>query len=284
MGMFSDVLITADFDRTLTAPDSTVPERNLEAIRYFMENGGAFTVNTGRSLAMSRRFLERIPVNAPVLLFNGSAAYDTRKEKLLFCHTIDLPMEQVVRQALDSYPDMIVEIQGLDAHYIFEPNDTWIEFRRINGCTGRVAKADEDLGPFIKMCVYGQLKGENLGNLFEGTAQEIARCDQVETDLRERYGDRMVVLRVAKRIVDLHAAGTSKGRAARELLEQMGRKILVCIGDEQNDVSMLDAADHAYCPGDAAIADRYENVCPCAEGAVADVIYKKLPEILGIQP
>ena len=39
MGIFSDILLTVDFDRTLTAPDSTIPERNLAAIRYFMENG-----------------------------------------------------------------------------------------------------------------------------------------------------------------------------------------------------------------------------------------------------
>ena len=50
--MFSDVLLTVDYDRTLTAPDSTIPERNLKAIRYFLENGGAFTVNTGRSMPM----------------------------------------------------------------------------------------------------------------------------------------------------------------------------------------------------------------------------------------
>jgi hypothetical protein len=43
---------------------------------------------------------------------------------------------------------------------------------------------------------------------------------------------------------------------------------------------MLDGADFAFCPSDGVIADRYENVCPCGEGAVADVIYKKLPDIL----
>ena len=37
MGKFSDILLTVDYDRTLTAPDSSIPERNLEAIRYFME-------------------------------------------------------------------------------------------------------------------------------------------------------------------------------------------------------------------------------------------------------
>ena len=42
--------------------------------------------------------------------------------------------------------------------------------------------------------------------------------------------------------------------------------------------------NYAFCPADAVIAKRYENVCKCGDGAVADVIYKKIPEILGIQP
>ena len=63
MGIFSDILLTVDYDRTLTAPDSTIPRRNLEAIRYFMENGGIFTVNTGRSVPMTRAFRDVVPVN-----------------------------------------------------------------------------------------------------------------------------------------------------------------------------------------------------------------------------
>ena len=47
---------------------------------------------------------------------------------------------------------------------------------------------------------------------------------------------------------------------------------------------MLEGADFSYCPRDSAIADRFENVCACGEGAVADVIYKKIPEILAKIP
>ena len=49
--MFKDILLTVDFDRTLTGPDSKIPPRNIEAIEYFMANGGSFTINTGRSTA-----------------------------------------------------------------------------------------------------------------------------------------------------------------------------------------------------------------------------------------
>lgn len=280
MGKFSDILLTSDFDRTLTAPDSTIPERNIEAIRYFIENGGAFTVNTGRSLAMSQVFLKQVPINAPLLLFNGSAAYDLEAGEFSFCHLIDADMAATIRFALERFPDMIVEVQGAQAHYTFSDNPVWHYFNEKNGCRGRVVSPEDDMGPFIKMCVYGPLQDGTVNGLFGGTAAEVGRCDQVEAILRENFGDKMTILRVAPRIIDLQATGVSKGQAARQLLRKLGRKILVCAGDEQNDLTMMDEADYSYCPADAAIAERYENVCSCAEGAVADVIYKKIPEIL----
>ena len=75
MGIYSDVLLTVDFDRTLTAPDSSIPERNIEAIRYFIDNGGVFTVNTGRSVPMYSSKLDLVPVNAPL----GSSPMPTWK-------------------------------------------------------------------------------------------------------------------------------------------------------------------------------------------------------------
>ena len=60
----------------------------------------------------------------------------------------------------------------------------------------------------------------------------------------------------------------------------VARENIWVVGDSYNDLSMLEAADHAFCPADSVIADRFSNVCCCAEGAVADVIYNKIPEIL----
>ena len=45
---------------------------------------------------------------------------------------------------------------------------------------------------------------------------------------------------------------------------------------------MLDGADYAFVPADAILKGRYENVCKCADGAVADVIYEKIPHILNL--
>ena len=280
MGIFSDILLTVDYDRTLTAPDSTIPQRNLEAIRYFMENGGAFTVNTGRSVPMTKVFRDKVPVNAPLLLYNGSAAYDLEKKQLSFCHVIHMDMWETVRKCEALFPDLTVEVQGVDAHYRFSENPAWDAFSDHQQCARGFAQPGDDLGPFLKFTLYGEIRDVTVADLYNGSPEERRRMDEVEQLLKEHFGEYCEVFRAATRIIDIHAKGVSKARSARELQQQLGRKILVCAGDAHNDLPMMRDADYAYAPADGVIADRFETVCKCGDGAVADVIYKKIPEIL----
>ena len=280
MALFSDVLLTVDYDRTLTAPDSSIPERNLEAIRYFMDNGGAFTVNTGRSVPMTKVFRDKVPVNAPLLLYNGSAAYDLDRGQLEFCHEIQLDMWETVHNCMALFPDLTVEVQGVDAHYRFTENPAWDAFSDNNHCARGFAKPGDDLGPFLKFSLYGEIRDVTVASLFDGSPEERRRMDEAEQQLKQHFGNYCEVFRAATRIIDVHAKGVSKGRSARELQHRLGRKILVCVGDAENDLPMLLDTDYAYCPADGIVADRFENVCKCADGAVADVIYKIIPEIL----
>ena len=119
-----------------------------------------------------------------------------------------------------------------------------------------------------------------VADLYNGSEAEFSVFDTIHETLEEIFGDKCVVFRAAPRIIDIHARGVSKAASARRLQRELGRKILVCVGDGENDVTMMEDADYAFCPGDAIIRDRFPNVCDCAEGAVADVIYKKIPEIL----
>ena len=283
MGLFSDILLTVDYDRTLTAPDSTIPERNLEAIRYFIENGGAFTVNTGRSVPMTKVFRDIVPVNAPLLLYNGSAAYDLTTGELDFCHPIDLDLWETVRKCEELFPDLTVEVQAVDAHYRFSENPPWDAFSERQNCAHGFAQPGDDLGDFLKFTLYGQFRSPVLSDMFTGTPEEIQRIDEAETILKSVFGEHCEVFRAAARIIDVHAKGVSKIRSARELQTRLGRKILVCVGDGHNDTPMLEGADYAFVPSDAALKDCFPNVGPCGEGAVADVIYREIPKIVDNQ-
>ena len=284
LGIFSDVLLTVDYDRTLTAPDSTIPERNIEAIRYFMENGGVFTINTGRSVPMTKVFRDKVPVNAPLLLYNGSAAYDVAEKKLTFCHAINLDLWETVRRCEELFPDLTVEVQGIDAHYRFTENPMWDAFSEHQNCAHAFAQSGEALGTFLKFTIYGEFRDVTVADMFNALPGEKERLDEAEALLRREFGESCEVFRSATRIIDIHAKGVSKARSARQLQQRLGRKILVCVGDAENDLSMMRDADYAFAPEDGIIASQFETVCKCADGAVADVIYKKIPEILGLNP
>ena len=276
--MFSDVLLTVDFDRTLTAPDSTIPERNLEAIRYFIANGGTFTLNTGRSVNTMGALLHSLPVNAPFLLYNGSADYENGQ--LHKCAKIPLPLWQTLAEVHAHCPELNLEIQGPQIHYLYDPKESFREFYNTLGWKWAEALPGMDVGPFMTFAIFGAVHHNAVSDMFTGMPQELARFDEIEKWLKDTYGDKISVFRAAPRIIDVHAPGVSKAVAARRLQKQLGKKHLVCVGDAENDLTMLLDADFAYVPADAILSGQCENVCKGADGAVADVIYKKISEIV----
>lgn len=276
--MFSDVLLTADYDRTLTDPAGVVPQRNIDAIRYFIDNGGSFTVNTGRSLPQARQLLQTVPMNAPFLAYNGGLVIEG--DRITSQQAIDLPLEETLRDVCAAFPDLNVDLHGVKAHFGFQPVGCWEEFYAARNLEYHLAAPGADYGPFLKFNVYGRLKTDSFYDIFTGTAEETARVDEAAAWLERTYGDKITVFRAGAQVLNIHAPNVSKLRAARDLQKSLGKKYLICVGDAENDLPMLEGADFSFCPADGVVADRFPNVCNCADGAVADVIYNKIPEIL----
>ena len=279
--MFSDVLLTVDFDRTLTGMDGKIPERNIEAIHYFMKNGGTFTINTGRSTNTMKAYMD-IPVNAPLLLYNGSAAWENGQ--LVNEREIDLPVWETLDKVHELFPDVTIEVQAVDTHYFIYYTPGAISYYENMGWDYKIAEHGQDMGPFLKFTLFADSCTNTVSGLYMGTAEEFSYFDRIEETLAELYGDKIDVFRACSKLVDMHAKGVSKLRCARDLQARLGKKILVCVGDAENDLTMLHGADYAFCPADGVVADRFLNVCPCGDGAVADVIYKKIPDILQRKP
>lgn len=278
--MYSDILLTVDYDRTLTAPDSTIPQSNLEAIEYFIAHGGTFTVNTGRSVPMSRRYMEKVPVNAPLLLYNGSGWYDAKEKKMVHSYPIALDSGEMLRQLMTRFPKLWIEVQGVKHHYLFRENRVWEEYCEKNGASWAYGDLNAVEQPFLKVAFYSNYEDARVSSMYHVVPEEMALMQEAMDWVAENWGDQIEIFRACPRIVDLHAKHCSKLRSARELQQALGKKILVCVGDAENDIGMLEGADFAYCPADGIVADRFPNVCPCGEGAVAEVIHKKIPTIL----
>ena len=77
---FTGLMLVCDMDGTLLNSKLEVSDENVRAIEYFVDNGGVFTIATGRMELGVRKYLRILPVNAPVILYNGALIYDFEKE------------------------------------------------------------------------------------------------------------------------------------------------------------------------------------------------------------
>lgn len=274
MGRFDKLLMTVDFDRTLTDFNTEIPQKNIDAIREFMDEGGLFTVNTGRSIPIFDKFLPDIPLNAPVIYYNGAAIYDTVKNELIDYREIPNGIE-ILKKVLLDYPKLWTEIQGIDAHYLYSKSSQRERILEQCNTPYKIIKAEETPLPLIKFAFYGSYSDTTVSQFYNGSAEELEYFKRAIVELREKYGDTCDVTRAMPRIIDMQSKDAGKGQAARRLAEILGREILVCAGDAMNDVSMLKEADIAFTPSDCDVEVKemgFKQTDPCNEGTIYGIV------------
>ena len=75
---FENIIIVSDMDGTFFGDKATLVQRNIDAIRYFTQNGGKFTFSTGRvhyNITYSGDGVAAL-CNCPAICANGSCIYD----------------------------------------------------------------------------------------------------------------------------------------------------------------------------------------------------------------
>lgn len=124
MGKFEKVLIASDFDGTLKNDDGIITADVRSAIAYFISEGGYFTVCTGRTY-QGFHLYDPSYINAPVLLTNGSMAYDYEKNEPVFVNGIEAEQGiPFVRAIMEKFPEVSIEMYPFDSTYAIHLDDT----------------------------------------------------------------------------------------------------------------------------------------------------------------
>lgn len=104
MGIFDGCLLASDIDGTFITHDS-VPQRNIDAVKHFMAEGGKFTFATGRCVDACSDLYEHIGFNAPAAVINGSVIYDYEKRCVVwsagFCESDKEILKRIVTEPHD---------------------------------------------------------------------------------------------------------------------------------------------------------------------------------------
>lgn len=123
MGKCSGMLLLSDYDNTFCYTEKAlsgsgeaapVSPRNLEAVRYWMAEGGRFAVATGRALAAFRRQAAGVPMNAPAIVDNGGAIYDFAQERYLVKNFLPERALWHIAALMDAFPTVSLELYHED--------------------------------------------------------------------------------------------------------------------------------------------------------------------------
>ena len=110
---FQNVLLASDFDGTLKNDNGEITDDVKSAIKYYMNNGGKFTVCTGRIYQGFHLYSPEY-INAPVLLGNGAMAYDYENNKIIFNDAIESEGLPAVNAVLKAFPDISIEFYNFE--------------------------------------------------------------------------------------------------------------------------------------------------------------------------
>lgn len=265
MSKFSNIVIVSDMDGTFFGAKARIVPENMEAIKYFNDNGGHFTFITGRNHPAVACYPELMEiVTAPIGFHNGCYLFDTTKKRVLEEMTIPYNAVADVCRYLMSLSDEI----DFTLRCAFS-------FHKLDG------KNSRDYDMFINrfdccsVVTYDQLKTLKVNKIvFSGDEEKVAT---VREHIEKAYTQALECTSASPKYVEIMPRGVTKATVIPKLKKLPGYENakVFAIGDYENDVEMLKAADFGACPENAIDAAKDVakiHVCHHDEGAVAHLI------------
>ena len=264
MGKFDGVLLAADYDDTLYDTKGTISPENREAIERFIAEGGLFTVSTGRSYVnfAIQMELEKVPVNVPVILSNGSSIYDFSKKTFLW-HK-DLPQETAAHlaQVCAEFPEVGFEAYHGDEIYTFRANAATEKHLKRCHLTGLPRTIEEMPGPWLKVILQHM---------------DSSYLEEIRQYILDYWPDLYEATFSNPYLLELTAKGANKGLAVKRLADSLGIAAdhIYCVGNGLNDIPMLEVAAMAFAPDNCydEVKEWGAHILPsCDEHCVARLI------------
>ncbi len=228
---FKNVLLASDFDGTLADSGGKIPESVISAIKYFMSEGGRFTVCTGRIFQGFHLYSEEY-INAPVLLGNGAMAYDYKNKEIVFNDAIDGEGLAAINDIISHFSSVAVETYNFDRVCSINAGESSIHHFTSMGIDFTEVEAPEQAQrPWTKVMIYAPDCSAEVQRILD---------EHREVNYLKTTGEYIEILK----------KGVDKGTGLLKLGEMLGCKPcdIYAAGDGYNDVDMLKAAAKGFVP------------------------------------
>lgn len=232
-------LICIDMDGTLLNSNHEVSERNKKALKKASELGVNIAITTGRLFCSARYYSDLIGIDTPVIASNGSyiknkfndtAILENPMPKDVAIEIYNIVKKHGLTVNFNSWDTLIREDFIPENHAYYIMNQDLPEEKRVKFlvCEDIIPTIEDFQGNILKGIVFEE--GENKDNLW--AAKE---------ELKNTFGDKLHVVSSGDNNFEVMMGNSSKGNAVAYLAESLGIKPeeVMCIGDSENDISMI---------------------------------------------
>jgi HAD-superfamily hydrolase, subfamily IIB len=225
-------------------------------LQKLISKGMQIIISTGRAIEASEKYRIAIGTEGPMVFFNGAEVTDVPSGKVLHTNLISLDV-------VDFGADIARE---LGIHYqVYMPPGISPDTGKQDPKQKWEALIIEKYGPEAEM--YYKHTGVNavIKDLKGIAALPLEGCikgmyiadpslhDKVRQKFKERFGDRISIMRSYPTFLEVINNGVTKGEGLRIAMEHRGLKPeeVLAFGDEENDVPMFSVAGFAGAPENA---------------------------------
>lgn|GEM_PF-534420 len=237
---YDGIVIYSDLDGTLLDAERKLSKDNMDAINYFISQGGKFGVATGRMERTTEIMFPDLKLNVPSIFFNGAMAYYTNDKKVLFKTIISGDLTSVLKKFISEYPEICCEINIHGKAYVFNPNHIL-----------QIQLARE--GIIVEEARWEDIPGEWIKVLFMG---DHGTLEKIKADFNKLGRTDLNIVFSEDDILDIMDKSASKGAALNKLKTIYGEdwRFIVSIGDNDNDIELVQTADLGIAVGNASPA------------------------------
>ena len=250
--LFNNIVLISDLDGTLLDDAKKISDKNMSAIGEFIDNGGIFTIATGRGVASTRDVAEELQLAAPAVVFNGAAVYLFSEKHFLWQCSLSDSAPDYVSMITARFPTIGVEILRGEDVYVTQSN----------------RREERRFASIVKTPIW-----RPLGDIPPDGWLKVLYVDEPETidELivfgAEHCGDDVHLVRSESIYCEMLPGGVNKGAGLDKLLEiiEADGRYIVATGDYDNDVEMLEYADLGI-----AVANATPSAMAAADMVVGD--------------
>lgn len=227
-------LIVSDFDGTLVKSDGTVSDFSKSTIKEYMKNGGIFAISTGRMPAGILPRVKELGLSGFACCAQGSIIVDVETNEVILQGTIP---NEIAVQICEKMEEMGLHIHVYDLweYYSNMDDDALKMYENIVKAKAKLI-LEKPISKFVKET--GLCPCKILAMVHPADNERV----RVELDNQSFAGCN--VTRSSIYLVEVGSATYSKGTSLEFLSKKYNIPIenTIAIGDQVNDLSMIEAA------------------------------------------